>query len=173
LYGNAKEWKMPTTDAGDLPNVAEVLGPLLQRIPEEQQPLLIAIAERRAAERYRDWAQEVGTEPGMSQLRACAQREEDIARRVEALYPDADAIQRGMLAKNPDLEEINRTLFAGRSLAQQFTIQAQGERLGAATWRAFAQQEPNGARAAVLLECAELEEQSAVVLEGILAATGN
>jgi len=164
---------MPTTDTGDLPNVAEVLGPLLQRTPSEQQPLLIAIAERRAAERYRRWAQEVATEPRMSHLRACADREEEIAGRVEALYPDAEAIQHAILAKNPDLEEINRTLFAGRSLAQQFTIQAQGERLGAATWRAFAQQEQSAARGAVFLACAELEEQSALVLEDILAATGN
>jgi hypothetical protein len=70
-----------------------------------------------------------------SQLRACADREEDITRRVEALYSDAGAIQHAMLAKNPDFKEINRSTFAGRSLAQQFTIQAPGERLGAAKVR--------------------------------------
>lgn len=39
----------------------------------------------------------------------------------EALYPNADAIQRAMLAKNPELEDINGSIFAGRPRAQQFT----------------------------------------------------
>ena len=161
---------MSSADAADLPNVGQVLAPLLQRVPGEQQPLLLAVAERMAARRYRDWADDPANQPHRAELVACADREEEIAARVEALHPDAAATQRTLLARNPDLEEINRTIFAGRPLAHQFTIQAQGERLGAATWRAFARQEHDAARRAVLLRCAELEEQSAVVLERILGA---
>ncbi len=161
---------MSSTDAADLPNVAQLLGPLLQRVPGEQQPLLLAIAERMAARRYRDWAQDAANQPHRAQLLACAEREEAIAARIEALFPEAAATQRALLAKNPDFEAINRTTFAGRPRAQQFTIQAQGERLGAATWRAFASREPDASRRAVLLGCAELEEDSALVLERILGA---
>ena len=161
---------MSSTAAAELPNVAEVLAPLLQRVPREQQPLLIAVAERLAAQRYRDWAEDAVMEPYRQQLLACADREEDIARRVEACYPDAAAIQRGLLTTNPELEQINRSLFADRPLAQQLTIQAGGERLGAVTWRAFARPELNASRRAVFLACAELEEASAVVLENILGA---
>jgi hypothetical protein len=161
---------MSSSEAADLPNVAEVLLPLLQRIPRERQPLLIAIAERLAAERYRGWAMDASMEPHRTSLLACADREEQIAGRVEGLFPDAAATQRAILAENPDLEGINRGLFAGRPLAQQFTMQAQGERLGAATWRAFARHEQEESRRAVYLTCAELEEASAVVLEGILAS---
>src|SRR5262249_21183085 len=100
----------------------------------------------------------------------CAAREEDIAARVEALYPDAAAIQRDILNATPEIDEINRTLFAGRPLADQLRIQAAGERLGAATWRAFARREAETARRDVLLACAVLEEESAAVLEAILAA---
>jgi hypothetical protein len=160
---------MSFNDAIELPDVGEVLAPVLQRVAPDQQPLLIALAERLAAQRYRQWATDVAAEPQAAELRACADREEQIASRIEAGYPDAAAIQRAILAGNPDLEEINRSLFAGRPLVQQFTIQARGERLGAATWRAFARQEENAARRAVLLACAELEESSAVVLENILA----
>jgi hypothetical protein len=68
--------------------------------------------------------------------------------------------------------EINRTLFVNRPLRQQFAIQAQGERLGAATWRSLARGESDAARSAVLRSCAELEEASALVLEGILGKDG-
>lgn len=152
------------------PKIAEVLGPLLLRVPREQQPLLIAIAERRAAARYRDWAARVADEDRRAALLACAAREEEIAAQVEALHPDADAIQRALLTANPDLEEINRTLFAGRPLAQQFATQAEGERLGAATWRAFAEHDGRPDARPVYLACAVLEEQSAAVLEDMLRA---
>ena len=63
---------------------------------------------------------------------------------------------------------MNRTLFADRPLADQFTIQAGGERVGASTWRAFAEHAAAPARE-VYLACAELEERSAEVLESLLA----
>lgn len=152
----------------ELPNVAEILGRVLQRVPPAEQPLLIAIAERRAAERYRGWAHDPANVAHGSRLLACADREEEIARRVEGLYPEAAATQRRLIAENPDLEEINRSLFAGRPLAQQFTIQAEGERLGAATWRAFAEGAENPDARRTFLACATLEEESARVLESIL-----
>ena len=158
---------MAASDASELPNLAEILGGVLERVPREQQPLLVAIAERMAAERYRGWATEPSYDAHRSQLLACAQREEEIADRIESLYPDAAAVQQDILAKNPDVEEINRRLFAGRPLSEQLTIQAQGERLGAATWRAFAREASSAFREA-FQACALLEEQSAVLLEAIL-----
>ncbi len=154
--------------AGDFPNVAEVLGKVLQRVPRGLQPLLIAVAERLAAERYRGWADEATDAARGGGFRACAAREEDIAARVEALYPDAAVIQRDILAANPDLEDINRSIFAGRALEQQLAIQAQGERLGAATWRAFAEHADDPKAGATFLDCAVLEETSAAFLEAVL-----
>jgi hypothetical protein len=152
----------------DVPSVASVLGPVLQRVPPAEQPLLIAIAERLAADRYRAWADEPFLAGRRSDLLACARREEDIAGRVEALYPGAAEIQRAILARHTDLPAINRDLFAGRALDRQLAIQAEGERLGAATWRAFAAADADPARAAVFRACATLEEESAGVLEAIL-----
>src|SRR5437899_6073238 len=107
----------------ELPNIAEVLARVLQRVPREQQPLLIALAERLAAERYRGWATQVPDADRRAGLLACADREEEIARRVEGLYPGAASIQRDLLAGSRDLLDINRSLFAGRALAQQFITQ--------------------------------------------------
>jgi hypothetical protein len=154
--------------SGALPDVGAVLAPLLARVPRARQPLLIALAERLAAERYRGWAGEWRDAEGRAALLACAAREEQIATKVEALFPDAAAIQQGLRAAHPELPELNRSLFAGRPQGEQFRIQANGERLGAATWRSFAREEADAARRAALLECAELEEASARVLETLL-----
>ena len=161
---------MAGRERNDLPDLTETLARLLARVPPEERPLLIAIAERLAAERYRRWANESTDASRKAELLACARREEEIAGRIEALYPGAAAIQRDIRGKNPDLDEFNRAIFAERSLPQQFAIQAQGERLGAATWRAFAASESASARREAFLTCAELEEESALVLESILGA---
>ncbi len=162
---------MAASGAGELPSVAEALGGVLARVPRDQQPLLVAMAERLAADRYRSWADEPSYGAHRAPLLACALREEEIAGRIESLYPDAAAVQRDLLADNPDIEEINRDLFCGRPLDEQLAIQAQGERLGASTWRAFAR-EANGPSRATFEACALLEEQSAVVLETILKQHG-
>lgn len=151
-----------------LPNVAEVLAGVLQRIPVGQRPLLIAFAERLAADRYRGWAREVTDAAQRAALSACAEREEEIARRVEGLHPAAAAVQQRLVAEHPDLEEINRSLFAGRPMAQQFAIQAAGERLGAATWRSFAAQAADPRVREILLGCAPLEEENAEYLEQLM-----
>lgn len=151
--------------ATTLPDLAEVLGRVLQRVPLEQQPLLVALAERLAAERYRGWAEE--DRAHAAGLLECAAREEEIARRVEALHPDHESTTRDLVARNPDLLEINRSLFAGRPLADQLALQARGERLGAATWRAFARALSDPARRDAFLACALLEEKSAAFLESI------
>jgi len=158
-----------TPSESELPNLGEIIGRVLARVPERERPLLIAVAERLAAQRYRGWADRPEASGHRARLLACAGREEEIAERVEALYPGAAAIQREILAKHPDLEELNRSLFADRPLAQQLAMQAQGERLGAATWRALARAELEASARETLLACAELEEASAVVLESILA----
>ena len=160
--------RQPNRLESSLPNLGGIFASVLQRVAEPYRPLLIAIAERLAAERYRGWAKEPTMSDHAPQLLACARREEEIASRVEALFPGASAIQREMFEKNPDFMEINRSVFAGRPLPEQFRIQAQGERLGAATWRALARKEESRVAREVYLACAELEQASALVLEALL-----
>ncbi|MBW2281378.1 MAG: hypothetical protein JRG82_11605 [Deltaproteobacteria bacterium] len=153
-----------------LPGVGEIVGPIVAKVEPEHQPLLIALAERIAARRYRAWAEQAARPEDRHRLIACADREEEVARRVEALFDDAAGIQAELLARHAGLEEIYRGLFEGRPAADQFTIQAKGERLGAATWRSFAERSSDDDTRKTYLECAALEEDSAVVLEDLVRA---
>ncbi len=152
-----------------LPSVGELVAPIIGNVPKEQRPLLVALAEKIAAGRYRDWAEQASA-PDRQELFACADREEEIAHRVEALYPDAAAVQADLLAKHPDIEQAYRDLFGGHPIEDQYAIQADGERLGAATWRAFARDADRDGERKAFLDCAELEEASAAVLEALVAA---
>ncbi len=152
-----------------LPSVGELIAPIIGNVPEEQRPLLVALAEKIAAGRYRDWAEQASGSDRHALL-ACADREEEIARRVESLYPDAAAVQADLLVKHPDIEQAYRDLFSGHPIQDQYAIQAAGERLGAATWRALARDADRDEQRKTFLDNAELEEASAAVLEALVAA---
>jgi len=153
------------TNNSQLPSIGELLLPLLKRVSVEHKPLFIAIAERAAAERYRGWASKVGVANLKSPLLACANREDEIATLIESMYPDAQAIQHEILSKIPELTDTS--FFSQYSMTDQFVIQAQGERLGAETWRSFAKQTNDSQARAIFLKCAMLEEESAKFLESI------
>jgi hypothetical protein len=158
---------MMVTTTTPLPDVQKVLGALVASVAPGERPLLVAIAERMAAERYRDWADHVADPSTKAGLVACAAREDEIATRVEAVHADAAAVQGRLRAEHPELVALNASVFAGRPLAEQFAIQAAGERVGAATWRAFAAATGDGAMRAAFLACAPLEEASAQFLESL------
>lgn len=148
--------------------VAELVGPVLAAFAREQQPAVVALAERVAAQRYRGWSEQVDQTRVKTILLACAQREEDIAGRVEASMPQAAEIQAAASDAHPDLPDRYAALFAGRPLAEQFAMQAAAERAGASTWRAFAET-ADAAQRAIFESCAKLEEASAEALEALLA----
>lgn len=145
-----------------------VLGQLMQRAAPGQQQLLMALAERMAAARYRAWADNEEGERRVSLL-ACAAREEEVARRIEAMHADAADVQAQIRTQNPDIGDVAREFFARFPLDEQYRLQAQAERLGAATWRSLAKRAAEPALRDVFLTCAALEEESAVVLESFSA----
>src|SRR5216684_2071511 len=123
-----------TDDQTGIPNIAEILAGALRKIDPQLQPLLLARLERLAALRYRTWAKDHPDQSVKEGLLACADREEEIATRVESLHEYASAIQDRLLSENPELLDLNRTLFKDRPLEIQFAMQAAGERAGAAAW---------------------------------------
>jgi len=129
---------MTIDQENNLPNVAETLAGVLRNIDPKLQPFLLAKLERLAAHRYRTWASSHPDQSVKEGLLACADREDETARRVESLEPNASAIQDKLFSDNPELLDLNRTLFEGRPLEVQFAMQADGERAGAAAWRAYA-----------------------------------
>jgi len=152
----------------ELPDLAKTLAPAFQKLEPAERPVLLAALERLAAQRYRMWANEHPDPHVKAGLRACADREEEIARRVESLYPDAAESQDKLLAANPEFLHLNRTLFEERPLKDQFVMQAQGERAGAAAWRAHAAAAADPSVRELLQSCSPLEEANAAFLESLL-----
>lgn len=156
------------TDESNIPNIAEILAGALRSIDPRLQPMLLAKLERLAAQRYRTWATDHADQSVRDGLLACADREEEIARRVESLEPDAPAIQDKLLSDHPELLDLNRTLFEGRPIKVQFAMQAEGEQAGAAAWRAYAAAAADPSARELLGSCSALEQANADFLQSLL-----
>lgn len=154
-----------------LPNLGQVLRPLLEKVASDQVPLFIAIVERMAAQRYRVWADAIKDEAYARDLRACADREDEIADKVAALYPNAQELEAELRNAHPELDKLASSVFDDLSTLEEYAVQAEGERIGAATWRGFAET-ADAPHRDVFLACADLEEASAEVLEEIIEAGG-
>ncbi len=157
-----------TDDQTIIPNVAEILAGVLRNIDPKIQPLLLAKLERLAAQRYRTWASDYPDPAAKEGLLACADREEEIASRVESLEPNASANQARLLSDHPELLDLNRTLFEGRPLKVQFAMQADGERAGAAAWKAYAAGASHPSVRELLESCSPLEQENADFLQTLL-----
>jgi hypothetical protein len=157
-----------TDDQMNIPDVARILAGALRNVDVNLQPVLLAKLERLAAQRYRNWASDHPDQSVKKDLLACADREEEIATRVESLVPNALAVQDSLLADHPELLDLNRSLFEGRPLKVQFAMQADGERAGASAWKAFAAgaSDPNAQQ--ILLSCSSLEQANADFLQTLL-----
>jgi hypothetical protein len=155
-------------DQTNIPNVAEILAGVLRSIEPNLQPFLLAKLEKLAAQRYRTWASDHPDQSVRDGLLACADREEEIARRVESLEPNASAIQAKLLSDHPELLYLNRTLFQGRPLKVQFAMQADGERAGAAAWKAYAAGASDPSVRELLQSCSPLEQANADFLQTLL-----
>ncbi len=151
-------------------NVADVIGPILRKVSAEERPLLISLAERMAAKRYREWAGQLSDQSMKISLLACADREEEVARRVESLFQNANTRQKELLSRVPELLESGNALFTSLPLKEQFAMQAEGERAGGATWRSYATRTDNTKIGDLYLECALLEEQNAACLDALIAS---
>ena len=157
-----------TKDQTNIPNLEEILAGVLRKIEPNLQPFLLAKLERLAAQRYRTWASDHSDPAAKEGLLACADREKEIARRVESLVPEAAAIQDKLLSDYPELLDLNRTLFEGRPLKVQFAMQADGERAGAAAWRAYAADASDPSAQELLQSCSPLEQANADFLQTLL-----
>ena len=150
-----------------IPNFGELLAPFIGSVPETAMPAFLARLERTAAARYRGWAEDV---PEHAEgLLACAEREDDIARRVDALYPATapDQISAMDAAIGP-AKDTYYAVFAELSPIEQMTIQANAERQGANAWRNMIDAEADPDRRAALEACAQIEEANADYLDALL-----
>ena len=157
-----------TGPSNSISSVSEILAGVLRNIEPQLQPFLLAKLERLAAQRYRSWASDHPDQSVKEGLLACADREDEIATRVESLVPNATTIQDKLLSDHPELLDLNRTLFEGRPLEVQFAMQAEGERAGAAAWLAYAAAASDPSAQELLRSCSPLEQANADFLQGLL-----
>ena len=161
---------MTTHDDFEIPDFDEMLGGLVGSVSAEKGPLLIALLERVAAARYRQWAAEPDYRSKQSELLACAGREERIADQIEALYPNAQILQKEIMEELPQLANVDEDLFGGRSLRHQFAVLAVGERAGGRQWQRLAETAPTPQAREAMLACVSLEEDNAATLDDLLRA---
>jgi 4-carboxymuconolactone decarboxylase len=153
--------------ARELPDLAEIVGAFLSECSPTQQRLLLAGAERMAAEQYHRWA-EGAADDDRRELIAAAEREEQVAAVLEKLTSDATETARALEDRIPALSTVYRSVLQGRSLRDQFAIQAAAERAGGALLRAYAEREADDTRRDALLAAAGLEEANASFLDGVV-----
>ncbi len=152
-----------------IPDFGSLLAGTLQSVPAASLPGFIAQLERMAAERYRVWATE--SDELAEGLLECAAREEEIADRVEKLFP-IPPDQRALFAEAlPKAREIYHGAFAGYSLEDQLILQAHAERQGSKAWRGLAAQTTDGAVVEALLACADLEVDNASHIDKALGTS--
>jgi hypothetical protein len=160
--------EMITMPAVTVPDFATLLADHIGSVPEEATPAFLARLERTAAERYRIWAQEI-PEHAEGLLR-CAAREDDIADRVEQIFPTtAPELVAAMDSAIGPARDTYYEVFSGLTPVEQMVIQANAERQGAAAWRAMIDQQSDEVIRAALEQCAQIEEVSADYLDALLA----
>jgi hypothetical protein len=148
----------------EIPNFGELLAPILSQIPTETVPAALAQLERTAAERYREWASDVSEES--EGLLDCAAREDEIADRVDAIFPIEDESRELIDSLMPSARKTYIDVFSGLTSIEQMTIQANAERQGAAAWRGMISVSPH---LKVELEAlSAIEEISADFLDALL-----
>ncbi len=139
----------------DIPNFGELLAPHLSAVPPEAFPFLLSQLERTAAARYRGWAEDVPDH--RDGLMACAAREDDIADRVEALFPPSPEHRALVMATIPAAKATYYEVFEGLTPIEQMTIQANAERQGANAWQNLIDAYPEHTDALNALSATEVE----------------
>jgi len=150
----------------EIPNFPMLLMEPLISVPEPSRVGFIARLERSAADRYREWAEE--SEKLREGLIACADREDEIADRAEALSPvrsEDEAIVGEALTK---ARALYAGAFEGHPLEDKIILQAHAERQGSLAWLGFAGQTEDEATKREFLALADLEVASAAHIDEAL-----
>ena len=149
----------------DIPNFGELLAEHLGAVPAEAYPYLLSQLERTAAERYRQWADQVPEH--REGLMRCAASEDEIADRVEAMFPP-EAEHRALVAEIiPWAKATYYSAFEPYTPIEQMTIQANAERQGANAWQTMKASYPE--RAPELDALSAIELKSADYLDSVLS----
>lgn len=150
-----------------IPDFGSLLAPFIGRVPAEAMPRFLALLERGAANRYREWVDRLPEHA--SGLAECARREDEIADRIEGAFALDDSLHDVLHAPLPEATRVYYDVFTAYDVWDQLRIQADAERQGARAWRNIAARHPDPRVVEILHSCSELEEASADYLDDLIA----
>ena len=149
----------------DIPNFGELLAEHLGGVPQAAYPYLLSQLERTAADRYRGWAEQI---PEHAEgLLKCAAGEDEIADRVEALFPPSDEHRALVAGIIPHAKATYYSAFEPYTPVEQLMIQANAERQGANAWQNMKAAYPD--KSADMDELSAIELSSADYLDQLLS----
>jgi hypothetical protein len=150
-----------------IPNFGQLLAPFIGKVPAPAMPRFLALLERGAAARYREWA---GMLPQHADVLAtCARAEDEIADRVEAAFTLDESLRADLEAPLPEATRTYYDVFSSMGVWDQLRVQANAERQGAQAWRNIAARHPDPHVVQELATCSALEEASADRLDQLIA----
>jgi hypothetical protein len=154
-----------------IPSFGQLLSPFISRVPPPAMPRFLALLERGAADRYRYWADVLPDHADV--LLICAVSEDEIAARVEAIFPLDDSMRDALHEPLPEARDTYYSVFASLDVWDQLRVQANAERQGAQAWRNIAGAQTDAHVIAELAACSALEEASADRLDLLIATFGS
>ncbi len=149
-------------------SIAGAFEPLLPLVTAEEIPMVIAILERIAGDKYRMWAEQADNDIERDGLLACAQREDEIAIFIESLQTDPQSMIASLRERIPDFETRYDAVMDGLSRTEQLRVQSEGEMGGAGYMGQFAAAS-EGAVAARFESLALLEEANSKYLARLIS----
>lgn len=153
--------------SASIPDLGELLQPVLSGLSPELFPAFLARLELFAADRYHTWARELPAWSG--ELLSCADAENEIANRMIAAFAVNDEDVAMFDERLVAAQAMYHRIFEALPLREQFAAQALAERQGADAWRSMAGR--SGLASALrdeLVACSLLEERSADTLDRLL-----
>lgn len=144
------------------------LDALMDSFVDEYKPLLLCLVERQAAGRLRSWAVESNDAVISTVMNTCAEQKEEVARRIEALFPDGRDIEEQICIEVPEVIKLSQQLFEHDNFEARLAMQLSGDRFNIKALRGMADAEHREQARQALLTCAVLEQKNADCLENIM-----
>lgn len=150
----------------NVPNFGELLSPFISAVPEQAVPNFLALLERGAAQRYRDWAEQL---PEFREgLLKCADSEDEIANIVERIFPIPNELAEQIKAPLPDARDTYYKVFEPFTVTEQLAIQADAELQGSRAWEAMLSDDLPIEVSEGLQTCMKLEQASSAYLYSVI-----
>lgn len=153
------------TETTGLPDPSAALAPLFEACPPSERYLLLAVLERIAAGKYREWSRIIGDPEKRRAFDAAAEREEEVAEVLESMSENASWTVEIVKARVPRPVDVYAEIFEPLAFDEQLVVQATAERAGAALLRTFAEEADDPGAKSRLAALADLEEENAETCE--------